>query len=150
MKVRLGVAAVAAVALMVPAGAGGAGSCSPKLIGQTVHYCGPATAKLSTFSGVTFRKGSCKRTRVNGRPFMTVKLGIRTQDAVHNSGKDNFELSISGPLSSPTGGGVVAYHAGKRWGGRGVSFKGTATGGSFTARGINGSHGTARGSFRCS
>jgi hypothetical protein len=48
-----------------------------------------------------------------------------------------------------TGGGVIAYYKSKRWGGRGVSFKGTATSGTFVVKGINGSRGTARGSFHC-
>ena len=75
--------------------------------------------------------------------------GQRTQNANTNGGKAYFGLTISGPLSHPTGGGVIAYSKSKRWGGRGVSFKGNAHGGTFVAQGINGSRGTATGSFRC-
>ena len=127
-------------------------TCKPygTLKGQTVYFCGPATGHLSVFSGVTFKSGTCGHTGSGSHALMTVKLGVRTQDAAHNSGRPYFGLSISGPLSHPTGGGVVAYYKGKQWGGAGVSFKGTARSGTFVAKGINGSRGKATGSYRCS
>jgi hypothetical protein len=78
-----------------------------------------------------------------------VKLGARTQNAATNAGKPYFGLIVTGPFSSPTGGGVIAYWKGKRWGGVGVSFRGNTHAGSFVASGINGSHGHATGSYRC-
>lgn len=75
---------------------------------------------------------------------------VRTPNATTNSGQGYFGLTISGNPSHPTGGGVIAYSNGKRWGGRGVSFKGgTANAGTFAVRGIRGSKGTATGSFHC-
>jgi hypothetical protein len=52
-------------------------------------------------------------------------------------------------LSQPTGGGVIAYANGKRWGGVGVGFRGNAHAGSFVASGIRDSRGHATGSYRC-
>ena len=126
-------------------------ACNPagKLIGHTVVYCGPASASLSVFAGAVFKNGSCRTTTVNGVPQFTVKLGARTQSARTNDGKPYFGLIVTGPLSSPMGGGVIAYWKGKRWGGVGVSFKGNARAGSFDASGINGSHGHTSGSYRC-
>lgn len=42
--------------------------CKSTLVRGVVHLCGPATAKLSAFPGVTFRNGTCKRTVVAGEP----------------------------------------------------------------------------------
>jgi hypothetical protein len=124
-------------------------ACKPRLAGETVVYCGAATARLSVFPGVVFRNGSCRRSIVSGIPHLTVKLGVRTQNARTNSGRAYFGLSISGPLSHPTGGGVIAYSKSERWGGVGVGFHGNTNVGTFVASGINGSSGHATGSFHC-
>jgi hypothetical protein len=60
-----------------------------------------------------------------------------------------FGLSVSWPLSSPTGSGVIASWKSKCWGRAGVSLKGNASGGTFVARRIDGSQGRATGSFGC-
>jgi hypothetical protein len=78
-----------------------------------------------------------------------VKLGARTQNGRTNGGRPYFALRVTGPFSSPSGCGVIAYWKGKRWDGVGVSFRGTAYAGSFVASGINGSKGRATGSYRC-
>jgi hypothetical protein len=134
-----------------PGARAAASACDPlgKLVGTTVVFCGPATAHLSVVPGAVFRNGSCLARKVKGVPHFSVSLGARTQNARTNDGKPYFGLTVTGPLSRPTGGGVIAYWKGKRWGGPGVSFKGNARGGTFVARGINGSHGEARGSYRC-
>lgn len=152
---RIGtVTAAAALTLAVGVAVAAAGrdtsACKPRIVSGVVHYCGPATAHLSVFRGVTFRNGTCKRQVVKGVPLLVLGMGARTQNAATNGGLPYFGLTVSGPVSHPTGGGVIAYWKGKRWGGRGVSFSGSASGGTFVARGINGSRGTARGSFRCS
>src|SRR5437588_6348924 len=89
--------------------------CKPTIVKSIVRYCGPATARLSVFSGVTFKNGTCKRQTVNGAPLLVLGLGARSQTATTNSGLTYFGLTISGPLSRPTGGGAVAYYKGKRW-----------------------------------
>jgi hypothetical protein len=148
------------VAVVFLALAGGAGShdarsagsaCNPvgKLVGHTAVYCGPAVARLSTFAGAVFKNGSCQTTTVNGVPHFSVKLGARTQNARTNDTRPYFGLIVTGSLASPTGGGVIAYWKGKRWGGAGVSFTGNARAGSFVAVGINGSRGRASGRYRC-
>ncbi|MDX6510673.1 MAG: hypothetical protein QOE36_177 [Gaiellaceae bacterium] len=154
-KVSLCPVAAVATALVVAvtigasvAGAGGRASllCKSKLVNHVMHYCGPATAKLSVFSGVAFKNGSCHRSA----GILSVGVGQRSRTAImSNGGKAYFGITISGPLSHPTGGGVIAYARSKRWAGRGVSFKGNAHGGTFVAVGIQGSHGTATGSFHC-
>jgi hypothetical protein len=145
--------AVAAGAACLAAGVGPDASasllCKPRIVQKVVRYCGPATAKLSVFRGVTFKNGTCKHQTVNGSPLLILGLGARSQNATTNNGLTYLGLSVSGPPSRPTGGGVIAYYKGKRWGGRGVSFKGTAAAGTFVVRGINGSRGTASGSFHC-
>ena len=139
-----------AVGVAVAATGREASACKPRIVSGVVRYCGPATAHLSVFPGVTFRNGTCKRQVVKGVPLLVLGMGARTQNAATNGGLAYFGLTVSGPAAHPTGGGVIAYWKGKRWGGRGVSFSGSASGGTFVARGINGSRGTARGSFRCS
>jgi hypothetical protein len=124
-------------------------ACKPKLSGETVIYCGPATARLSVFPGVVFRNGSCRRSVVNGVPQLRATIGVRTQDAAKNNDRAYFGLTVSGPLSRPTGGGVIAYAKSKRSGGVGVAFRATANAGMFEASGIRGSHGHATGSFHC-
>jgi len=123
--------------------------CKPTIVKGVVHYCGPATARLSIFPGVTFKNGTCKRQTLNSGPLLSLGLGARTQNVATNSGLAYYGLTISGPLSRPTGGGVIVYYKSKRWGGRGVSFKANGSGGTFVVRGINGSRGTASGSFHC-
>lgn len=147
------VSAAAAVATATFAGtfgqAGARLACKPTIVNKVVRYCGPASAKLSVFSGVVFKNGTCRHLTVNGAPLLGLGLGKRSQNAATNNGLTYFGLTISGPPSRPTGGGVIAYYKGKRWGGRGVLFRGTATAGRFVVKGINGSRGTATGSFRC-
>ncbi|SRR6266540_2423701 len=123
--------------------------CKPTIVQGVVHYCGPATARLSVFPGVTFRNGTCKRQTLNSGPLLSLGLGARSQNAATNSGLAYYGLTISGPLSKPTGGGVIVYYKSKRWGGRGISFKANGSGGTFVVKGINGSRGTASGSFHC-
>ena len=149
-------AALAALALASGASVAGAGRdaagrllCKPTIVKTVVRYCGPATGHLSVFPGVTFRNGTCKRQVVNGVPLLSLGIGARSRNAATNNGLPYFGLTVSGPLSRPTGGGVIAYWRSKRWGGRGVSFKGGARSGTFVVRGINGSRGTATGSYRC-
>jgi hypothetical protein len=155
---RFAALAIAALALLIGAAvsvaAAGPGAvaqlqCKSTIVNRVVHYCGPATAKLSVFSGVTFRNGTCRRQTVNGASLLSLGVGVRSQNARTNSGLTYFGLTVSGPPSRPTGGGVIAYYKSKRWGGRGVSFKGSATSGTFVVKGINGSHGTFSGSFHC-
>src|SRR5437867_10987422 len=109
------IALVAAAALTVTvAGSVAAGRpaalgrllCKATIVQGVVRYCGPATARLSVFSGVTFKNGTCKRSRVNGVPLLTLGLGTRTQNAATNNGRTYLGLTISGPLSRPSGGGV--------------------------------------------
>jgi hypothetical protein len=152
----VGVAALTAVvasAVGAPATAGRAAEAACKasgtLVNRVVHYCGPATAHLSTFPGITFRNGTCRHETLQSGSLFVLGMGVRTQDVAKNSGQAYFGLTISGPVSHPTGGGVIAYSGGKRWLGRGVSFKGSASAGTFVAQGIRGSTGTATGSFRC-
>ena len=127
----------------------GALLCKSTIVQGVVHYCGPATARLSVFPGVTFKNGTCKRQTLNSGPLLSLGLGARSQNAATNSGLTYLGLTVSGPLSKPTGGGVIAYYKSKRWGGRGVSFRASASGGTFVVKGINGSRGTASGSFHC-
>jgi hypothetical protein len=142
------------------AGAGSAshnGNCiTGRKVGNTIRYCGPATARLSKFPGVVFKNGTCHRTTVNGHQAVFLKLGARSlSDPITKGGRNGgltyYDVSIIGPFSHATGGGVIAFYKGRHWYGRGTSFKGSARGGRFTARGIaqRGSTGAATGSFRC-
>jgi hypothetical protein len=150
----LGAATAAVLALVTgSAGAKGAGvhsaACKSRIVNRSVHFCGPATAHLSVFRGVTFRNGTCRHQQLKSGPLLSLGLGVRTTNVATNGGRAYFGLTISGNLSHPTGGGVIAYANGKRWGGRGVSFKGTANAGTFVVRGLGGSKGTATGSYHC-
>jgi hypothetical protein len=158
--VILGTFTAAAVLIAIGAPGAGAGStaCKPSgtIVNGAIRYCGPATAKLSIFAGVTFKNGTCVSKTVNGLPNLSLKLGARSlqnplQTGGTNGGLPYFDLSVSGPLSHPVGGGVIAFYKGKHWYGRGVSFRGSSRSGTFVARGIpeRGSHGTATGSFHC-
>jgi hypothetical protein len=123
--------------------------CKSTIVQKVVRYCGPATARLTIFPGVTFKNGTCRRQTLKSGPLLSLGLGARSQNVATNSGLTYLGLTVSGPLSKPTGGGVIAYYKSKRWGGRGVSFKATSSGGTFVVQGINGSSGRASGSFRC-
>jgi hypothetical protein len=160
--VVLGAFMAAAVAVVVAIGASGAGAesraCKPSgtIVNGAIRFCGPATAKLSIFAGVTFRNGTCVRKTANGLPNLSLKLGARSlqnplQKGGTNGGLAYFDLSVVGSLSHPVGGGVIAFYKGKHWYGRGVSFRGSAQSGTFVAQGIpeRGSHGRATGSFHC-
>jgi hypothetical protein len=154
MKLVPGIAiAVAMVAAVLEAAGSQAAPsrCNPagRLVGDAVIFCGPATARLSVFAGAKFENGTCRITRVNGVPQFTLKLGARTADGEANSRKPYFGLIVTGPLSHPTGGGVIAYWRGHRWGGAGVSFNGDAHAGSFVAVGIRKSPGRATGRYQC-
>lgn len=151
----LGAVATGLVALIAPLSAGSrphATPCRPKVSAEAIRYCGAATATLSIFKGVTFRSGTCL---LKGGG-LSLKIGTRSlknplQTGGNNSGLAYFDLSVSGPLSSPAGGGVIAFWKGKHWYGSGVSFKGNSHAGTFVARGIaaRGSHGNATGDYRC-
>jgi hypothetical protein len=147
------IAAALAVALVVGVSVAGARPgtllCKATIVQKVVRYCGPATARLGIFPGVTFKNGTCRRQTLSSGPLLSLGLGARSQNVATNSGLTYFGLTVSGPLSKPTGGGVIVYYKSKRWGGRGVSFRATARGGTFVVKGINGSKGTASGSFRC-
>jgi hypothetical protein len=146
-----------AALISAPASSAMAGhaACRPTASTAAIRYCGPATATLSIFRGVTFRGGTCA-VKGSGFPNLSLKLGSRSlknpfQTGGTNSGLPYYDLSVSGPLSSPAGGGVVVFWKGRHWYGRGVSFRGDAHAGTFVAQGIpeRGSHGTATGSYRC-
>jgi hypothetical protein len=131
-------------------GAHGAGaSCTPTFVNGAMHLCGPASARLSVFPGVIFRNGKCKREVVAGEPTLTVELGQLVPGSKTNGGRSYLKVGISGPLTRPTSGVVIAFYKSKAWKGIGRSFKGSARGGSFVARGAPPSRGLARGSFRC-
>jgi hypothetical protein len=136
-----------------PAAARGQGAamsqCTPKFIAGVMHLCGPATARLSVFSGFVFRNGKCKRETVAGEPNLTLELGQLVPGSKRNGGRPYLKLGISGPLARPTGGHLIAFYKGKRWAGVGESFKGGARDGSFVVSGVPPSRGRATGSFRC-
>jgi hypothetical protein len=125
-------------------------SCTTKFVGGAMRLCGPASARLSVFPGITFRNGTCKREVVAGERTLTLELGQLVPGSKTNGGRPYLKVGISGPLSRPTSGYVTAFHKSKRWGGTGKSFKRSARGGSFVARGTPPSHGTATGTFSCS
>lgn len=152
-----GFALAPALVIGAPSAVAGPTACKPTVSSAAIRFCGPATARLSIFPGVTFRNGTCLLKAVNpGGPTLDLKLGTRSmknpfQVGGTNGGLPYFALAVDGPLSSPAGGGVIAFYKGKHWYGRGVSFRGNARGGTFVAQGIpeRGSHGTATGSFHC-
>lgn len=143
---------VLALGALSPGARGGHGfqaSCTAKFVGGAMHLCGPASARLSVFPGTTFRNGTCKREAVAGEQTLTLELGQLVPGSKANGGRSYFKVAISGPLSKPTSGYLIAFRNSKRWAGTGKSFKGTARGGSFKVRGTPPSRGTATGSFRC-
>ena len=114
--------------------------------GNVAQYCGPATARLSVFPGVVFRRGSCRRKKVKGVQLLQVRIGSRSLDGSRtNNGLTLFSLGMSGSRA----GSVVAYYNSKRWFGRVVSFRRVRLGGTFVAQGVAGSRGRAIGRFRC-
>jgi hypothetical protein len=151
----LGAVPTAVVVLAAPLTAGSrpyAGACRPAVSAAAIRYCGPARATLSIFNGVSFRGGTCLLKRGG----LSLKIGTRSlknpfQTGGNNSGLAYLDLSVSGPLSSPVGGGVIAFWKGRHWYGSGVSFKGNAHAGTFVAQGIaaRGSHGTATATYHC-
>ena len=127
-----------------------AASCKTTIVGNLNKYCGPAYAQVSVFPGVTFKNGTCHHVMLKSGPLLSLGLGVQDRkNFATNSGHPLFGLTISGPPSHPTGGGVFVFWKSKRWTGRGVSFKGNANGGTFVLTGVKGSHGTATGSFHC-
>jgi hypothetical protein len=124
--------------------------CTPTFVAGAMRLCGPASGRLSVFPGVTFRNGACKREVVAGERTLTVELGQLVPGSKTNGGRSYLKVIVAGPLSNPTSGSVIAFHKSRRWSGTGKSFKGSARGGSFVARGTPPSRGTASGSFRCS
>jgi hypothetical protein len=128
----------------------GATSCTATFAGGAMRLCGPATARLSVFHGVTFRNGTCKRETVAGEPTLTLELGQLVPGSKTNGGRSYLKITISGPLARPTSGDVIGFYKSKRWSGVGLSFKAQARGGSFVVRGVPPSKGKATGSFRCS
>ena len=157
MRITIGraVAALAAAALIGTAAAGAgstsssAATCQPTFKGGVEHLCGPATARLSVFPGVRFKNGSCKRERVAGERQMTIEIGALKPGSKRNGGLNYFKAIISGPLSHPTSGSIIAYHSGRRWSGTGKSFHGDAHSGTFKAEPVPPSHGEAGGGYRC-
>jgi hypothetical protein len=140
--------ALSASSIAAPAGAAG-GRCTPGFVRGAMRFCGPASARVSVFSGVTFRGGTCKQEVVAGERTLTLELGQLVPGSKTNAGWPYVKIDISGPLSRPTSGYLVAFYRGKRWSGLGDSLKASRRGGSFVVRGTPPSHGVAKGSFRC-
>jgi hypothetical protein len=80
---------------------------------------------------------------------MTNEIGELEPGAAKNGGHPYFKASVSGPLSHPTGGHVIAYYRSRRWSGTGGSFHCTSRRGTFTASAVRPSRGTATGSYGC-
>jgi len=118
-----------------------------------IRYCGPANARLSVFPGVRFQNGSCyfysTTSRSGWAGVVNVELGSRSFNRKTNKGLRYMVLSAAA-LPRPNGTSVTAYSKGKRWHGAIVSpYDGKSHAGRFVARGDQGSHGRATGSFRC-
>ena len=76
-------------------------SCTPKFVDGALHLCGPATAKLSVFSGYTFRNGTCKRSVVAGDPAFVLELGALQTGQPHERPPVGYlKIEIYGPLSA--------------------------------------------------
>ena len=71
------------------------------------------------------KNSTCKKSVVNTAPLFVLATGACTENAAANNGLSYFGLTISGLLSNPTGGGVIACSKGKRWDVRSVSFRAT-------------------------
>ncbi|MDQ2984769.1 MAG: hypothetical protein M3R70_12750 [Actinomycetota bacterium] len=142
-----GVMAIAVCASVAAAGSNrhARGACTPRLENGIVYNCGPAKAKLSKFPRVTFKKGTC----VVRPTLFFLSMGTYTKNKRTNNGKQSFVLSVAGRLRNPQGGSVQAFSRGRKWIGRITEFSGTRSSGTFGAQGINGSRGTAHGSYRC-
>jgi hypothetical protein len=127
--------------------------CKPNVSGDVVRFCGPATAQLSAFPGLTFRNGSCALTVTNGAAVLTLSLGARYARPItpdRNRGLTSFTLTLIGSSSHPTGGGVIAYARARKWIGGGLRFtKGGADAARFAVQGFNSNPTQATGSFSC-
>ena len=75
----------------------GALLCKSTIVKGVVHYCGPATARLSIFP-VTFKNGTCRRQTLKSGPLLSLGMGARSQNVATNSGLTYFGLTVSGPL----------------------------------------------------
>ena len=148
--VALALVATAVVTASAPAASSAGGTCTATFVAGAMHLCGPATARLSVFSGFTFRNGTCKRSLVAGDQSLVLELGALKPGSRTNGHLSYLKIEISGPLAHPTSGDVIAWHDGKRWAGVGESFKGSARGGTFVVTAIPANGGRrATGSFRC-
>jgi hypothetical protein len=148
-----------AIALLAAAVAAAAGLSRPvaaakrpcmRVSGNVALYCGPATARLSAFPEVLFRSGSCARRRSGGVRLLEVRIGARSLGpSPANADLLLFSLQLTGPLSHPTSGVVLAYLDSKLWQGRTVWYVGDGKSGRFRASGVFPSRGQATGSFNC-
>jgi len=150
---RIAIAAILLGAATMAAGSfePAAGKTRPCMRASDVaRYCGPATARLSAFPGVLFRNGSCAQRRTGGVPLLQVRIGTKSLVSSRtNAGLTLFTLQLTGPLSHPTSGVVLAYFKSSYWQGRIASFRGNARAGTFRAEGVFPSRGRATGSFGC-
>ena len=149
---RIAIAAILLGAATMAAGPSGpaAGKTRPcmRAAGHVARYCGPATARL--FPGVLFRNGSCAQRQTGGVPLLQVRIGTKSLVSSRtNAGLTLFTLQLTGPLSYPASGIVLAYFKSSYWQGRSASFRGNARAGTFRAEGVFPSRGRATGSFRC-
>lgn len=153
--VGLAVAGLAAAALIVadarprpPAGTDSS-PCLHVRAGIT-RYCGPATARLSTFPGMVVSGGFCTKRSSGGVQLLTIRIGAKSPvPGLTNGGLTLFTLQLTGPPTHPTSGLVLAFSRSKYWQGRTVSFRGDARAGTFLAKAVFPSRGQASGSFRC-
>ena len=125
------------------------GDIKATVVDGVVRYCGRATARLSRFPGVTFRGGSCNWTTLNGVERLSVYVGQRTLNQKTNGGRPFLLFTMTKNPRRPAYGNVTAYAKRKRWTGVGAKFRVTTRGGTFAAKGSQGSRGRATGSFRC-
>lgn len=121
-----------------------------RVSGNIARYCGPATARLSAFPGIVFRKGSCSHRQSGGVRLLDVRIGAKSLDArPANDGLLLFSLQLTGPQSNPTSGVILAYFNSKLWQGRAIWYRGDGQAGTFRARGVFPTGGQATGSFHC-
>ncbi|MBA3375804.1 MAG: hypothetical protein H0U00_08340 [Actinobacteria bacterium] len=151
---RVAIAAILLAAATMAAGPSRPAAAKARLCvhsaGDVARYCGPAEARVSAFPGVLFRKGSCTQSRTGGVPLLQVHIGAKSLVSSRtNGGLTLFTLQLTGPLSHPTSGLVLAYFKSSYWQGRSTSFRGNARAGTFRAEGVFPSRGHATGSFRC-
>jgi len=152
---RPAIAALAAAALVAAAAQAGPPATANSSLcvyaySDITRYCGAATARLSIFPGILFSSGSCTRRRSGGVQLLTIRIGAKSLALrLTNDGLTLFTLQLTGPLSHPTSGFVLAYFKSKYWQGRSVSFRGGARSGTFLAEAVFPSRGHATGSYRC-